>query len=283
MIKIAIPNKGRLSEPVKELLEKAGIRIVENGRKLSAPTSNKNIEVMFTRAADIPWYVSSGAANVGITGEDMIRESGVDVSRVFKLKLGSCRIGLAVPNDSKIKSRDDLYDGIRIATKLSKITEDFLNDVGIKGKIIRMEGAIELAPNLGMADAILDQVSTGRTLAENGLRLVDTIFESTTYLISNKEVEKKNEIEELKLAFESISTAEEKRYIMANVTSEEELEKVVKVMPCMESPTVLKLAKEGEYCVHSVIDEGILLETLRKLKEAGAEDILVMNMSRVLP
>lgn len=284
MIKIAIPNKGRISEGVMKLLEGIGINVPKNGRKLYVNTDNPEIQIMYARAADIPLYVESGAADVGVTGEDMVWESEAEVEKLLKLNFGTCRVSVAVPVDSKVKSPKDYKNGVRVATKLSNITRKHLSKMGIKCEIVPLAGATELAPQLGVADMVVDQVSTGNTLGENNLRVVEDIAESSQYLIANKKSAKKkhDEIDSLKVSMESVITAEVKRYIMANVSSEAELKKVVKVMPAMDSPTVLKLAKEGAYSVHSVVDKSTLIQTIRELKKAGAKDILVMNMSRVV-
>ncbi|MDO8553667.1 MAG: ATP phosphoribosyltransferase [Candidatus Micrarchaeota archaeon] len=284
MIKLAIPNKGRVNANIVKLLEKMGLDVPENGRKLYANTSNPNIQLVYARAADIPFYVESGVADLGITGEDMIRESGMTVEKLFKLNFGSCQIVVAAPKNSRVKSPSDYSDGIRVVTKLVNTARTYFAKRNIRANIIRLSGALELAPNIGIADVIIDQVSTGTTLAANNLQVVDTIAKSDICLVANKRSmkEKEEEIDELKLAVESVITAEQKRYVIANVKSEEELKRVVKVMPCMESPTVLKLAKEGEYAVQSVVDSKDLITAIRKLKQAGARDILVMNMSRVV-
>ncbi len=284
MIKIAIPNKGRVNADVTKLLDKIGLEIPQNGRKLYVNTNNPGIQIVYARAADIPFYVESGVADVGITGEDMVRESGAAVEKLLKLNFGSCNIVVAAPQNSRVKSSTNYSDGIRVATKLVNTARTYFAKKNIRANIIRLSGALELAPNIGIADVIIDQVSTGTTLAANNLQVVDTISKSEICLVANKRSlkEKEEEIDELKLAMESVITAEQKRYVMANVKSEEELKKVVKVMPCMESPTVLKLAKEGEYAVQSVVDSKDLITAIRKLKQAGARDILVMNMSRVV-
>lgn len=267
-MKIAIPNKGRLYEKTKQLLEKVGIKIPENGRKLFVRTNLEDIEILFARAKDIPWYVESGAAEAGITGEDMIVETGAEVKKLSKLNFGNCRIVVASING----------ENKRIATKLPNTAKKYFPN----SKIINMDGGCEAAPRLGIADAIVDQVSTGDTIKANNLKIEQVLFESFVYLISNKNNASDKKVQELKLGIDGVLTAQEKRYVMLNVTSKEALAKVVKVMPCMESPTVLELAKEGTYSVHSVIDVKDLMSAIRKLKEAGGKDILVMDMSRVV-
>ncbi|MBI5227560.1 ATP phosphoribosyltransferase [Candidatus Micrarchaeota archaeon] len=284
MITLAIPNKGRMNGEILRLLEKIGLDIPEDGRKLYATTSNPNIRVVYARAADIPLYVQSGAADIGITGEDMIDESGVEIKKLLKLNFGSCKVAVATPVDSKIKKVSDYFDGIRVATKLPNIAEKYFKSKSVNCKIIRISGATELAPYLGIADIIVDQVSTGTTLAANNLQRMDTISTSSIFLIANSNSlkEKESDIDELKISLEGVITAESKRYIMVNVSGDQTLERVVKVMPAMDSPTVLKLAEEGKYSVHSVVDAKELISAIRKIRQAGATDILVMNMSRVV-
>lgn len=284
MIRLAIPNKGRVSSEILRLLERMGLDIPQNGRKLYANTSNPNIQIVYARSADIPLYVQSGAADLGITGEDMINERKADVEKLLKLNFGGCDIVVAAPKDSEVKSVKDYKGGLKVSTKLVNIAKNYFAGKNIFCEIIPVAGATELAPYLGIADLIVDQVSTGTTLMENNLRIVDVIQKSSQYLIANKKsvVKKKDEIEALKISIESVITAEVKRYIMLNVNSEKALEQVVKVMPAMESPTVLKLAKPGTYSVHSVVNSNDLIPIIGKLKKAGAKDILVMNMSRVV-
>ncbi|MFH2106825.1 MAG: ATP phosphoribosyltransferase [Candidatus Micrarchaeota archaeon] len=267
-MKIAIPNKGRLYDKTVELLELTGIKVPKNERKLIASTNIEDIKIIFARALDIPWYVESKAADVGITGEDMIMESGADVEKLLKLNFGSCRIALASQNGKKD----------RIATKLPNIAKKYFPNA----TIINMNGGCEAAPKLGISDAIVDQVSSGDTLNANNLNIDRILFESSIYLIGNSQSKDDEKVEELKLGLEGVLTAEEKRYIMYNVTSDKDLKTAVKVTPAMESPTVLKLAKEGEYSVHSVVDVKELMPAIRKIKEAGGKDILVLNMSRVV-
>jgi ATP phosphoribosyltransferase len=284
MIRLAIPNKGRMNTEVLKLLEKIGLDIPENGRKLYTHTNNPNIHVVYARAADIPLYVQAGAADIGITGEDMIQESEAKVEKLLPLRFGRCQIVVATPQNSEIQNSEGYMSNLRVATKLPGIAKKYFKSMGVRCKIIRISGAIELAPYLKIADVIVDQVSTGTTLAMNNLRIVDTIFESKIYLIANKKVktEKKVEMDELKIAIESVITAETKRYVIANVKGKEILERVIKVLPTMESPTVLPLAKPGEYAIQSVVDSVQLIPTMRKLKQAGAKDILIMNMARVV-
>ncbi|MBI5223241.1 ATP phosphoribosyltransferase [Candidatus Micrarchaeota archaeon] len=293
MIRLAIPNKGRISTEVLRLLSKIGLEVPENGRKLYANTNNPNIQIVYARAADIPFFVSAGVADAGITGEDMILESSEEVSeenakksitKLLRLNFGKCKIVVAAPNNSKINSTQDYPAKVRVATKLTNITSRYFRSKKINAKIIRLSGATELAPALGIADLIVDQVSTGTTLAANNLKIVDEIFESEIYLFANSRSlkEKTEDLDSLKTSFESVITAESKRYIMVNADGEDTLARVTAVMPALDSPTILKLAKVGSYAVHSVVDANELIGTICKIKKAGGTGILVMNASRVV-
>jgi ATP phosphoribosyltransferase len=274
-----------MNSEIMKLLDKIGLEVPENGRKLYSHTNNPNIRVIYARAADIPLYVQSGAADVGISGEDMVAESDADVKIMFKLNFGRCKVAIAAPSNSPIKSLKDFKDGVRVATKLGNIAAKYFRERKIKCKIVKVAGATELAPYLGIADVIVDQINTGTTLAQNNLVIVGTIMQSDQCFMTNKgsivDPKKEEEIHNLALSIESVLTAEAKRYIMANVPNKETLDKVAKVTPAMDSPTVLSLANGG-YSIHSVVNSKELIPAISKMKKAGAKDILVMNMSRVV-
>ncbi|MBI5046285.1 ATP phosphoribosyltransferase [Candidatus Micrarchaeota archaeon] len=286
MLRLALPNKGRLCSGILQLLDKIGLKIPQNGRKLFVNTSNPDIQIVYARAADIPLYVQSGVADIGIVGEDMIREKGAVVENLLKLNFGGCKIAVAAPKNSKVTSPENYKNGLRVATKLVNIATEYFRSTGKLElvEIVPLSGAIELAPNLGIADVIVDQVETGSTLSANNLEIIDTIFVSELYLVANKQslVSKFDQIDEIKVSMESVITAEDKRYVMANVKSIEVLKKVISSASSLESPTVLNLAKDGEYAVHTVVESSELIPTIRKMKQAGATGILVMNMSRVV-
>ena len=199
MIKLAIPNKGRICNDIVRLLEKIGLEVPENGRKLYVNTNNPNIQIVYVRAADIPLYIQSGVADIGITGEDMIQESGAVVEKLLKLNFGSCKIAVAAPKD-KLKS-SEYTGGLKVATKLVNISKRYFADRNKFVEIVRLAGAVELAPALGIADIIVDQVSTGTTLAENNLEIIDVLFTSDLYLVANTKsmVDKEKEIDEIKI------------------------------------------------------------------------------------
>ncbi len=273
-MKIAIPNKGRLYEDAVKELAAIGIVFPSNGRKLYTSTSQPNIQIVLLRAQDIPWYVASGSVELGITGTDMIEESDVTVTKILDLDFGKCKIALAAQKGTKIANFD------KIATKLTNIAKKWIAKKKLNAQVIPLSGALEFAPFAGVAPAIIDQVSTGDTLRENNLEVIEVIFESNACLITKNKTSE--EMEEIKMALQSVMLARKKMYIMLNVTNEEKLSAVVRVLPCLESPTVIKLAKPGEYAVHSVVDSKDLSQTMRTISKAGAEGILVTKLERVV-
>lgn len=285
-MRIAIPNKGILYEPTLRMLEDAGFGMGSgsSGGSLSSKSKNGKLSVLFARAQDIPLYVETGAADVGLTGYDNVLERKSRVKTLCMLDYGGCRIAVAVPKLSAIKSVAQLA-GKRIATKMPNTAREYFAKQGVKVELLELAGATELAPNIGLADAIVDHVSTGATLEANNLREIGTILTSTSCLIANEEAAKKMpaQMNELQLAFEGISRAKSLYYLMLNVTSEAALRDVSATIPCMESPTVLPLAKKGEYAVHSVVRADELTALVPRLKNAGARDILVLSMKRVIP
>lgn len=276
-MKIAIPNKGRLAEPALRMLERAGVRAEQQERRLFSATSIGNVQVLFARAADIPRYVESGSADAGITGLDLVAETGCRVPVLLKLAFGRCRVVLAVPQDSAARKPGDLK-GARIATKLPNIAGDYIKRKKLHAKITVVDGATEITPYLGVADAIIDHVSTGATLEMNRLRAIDTLLESQACLVARRSTP---EVRELRTALEGVLLAEGKKYVMCDV-SKAALKRVLAVMPAMESPTVLNLANGG-YAVHSVVAEAELLRVVSELKRAGATAILVLPIERMLP
>ncbi len=273
MIRIAIPNKGRLFEETIKELAAIGITFPCNGRKLYISTNQPNVKIVLTRAQDIPWYVSTGAVELGITGWDMVIESGLQVNKVLELDFGKTIIALAAPTDTKLNEIE------KIAAKMTNIANNWVKENKLKIQVIPLSGALEIAPQAGIANAIIDQVSTGDTLKENSLEILQTLFESKACLITKAN---SDEIEEIKMALESVILARRKAYLMLNVKTQATLEKVVKVLPCLESPTVIKLAKDGEYAIHSVVDRITLSQTIRTISKAGAKDILVNKLERVI-
>ncbi|WP_138007717.1 ATP phosphoribosyltransferase [Halalkalirubrum salinum] len=280
-MRIAVPNKGRLHEPTIELLERAGLHI-ENGadRKLYAETVDPDVTVLFARAADIPEYVHDGAAEMGITGLDQVRESGRELAELLDLAFGRCRLVLAAPEDGDIASPDDLA-GKTVATEFPRITRTYFDDRGIKPSIVEVTGATELTPHVEMADAIVDITSTGTTLAVNRLAIIDEVLSSSVRLFARPDVVDDGKVQQVTTALSSVLAASGKRYLMMNVASED-LDAVRDVIPGMGGPTVMDIAGTDDVAVHVVVDEREVFEVITDLKSVGASDILVTEIERLV-
>ncbi|MDY0385849.1 MAG: ATP phosphoribosyltransferase [Methanolobus sp.] len=284
MIRIAIPNKGRLHDPTVSLLKEAGLPVIEGGtRKLFAKTTDPEITYLFARAADIPEYVQDGAADVGITGLDLIHETGSDVEILLDLKFGAANLVLAVPDDSPITSAKEL-EGMRVATEFPNITAKYFDNLGINIEVVKVSGACEMTPHVGIADAIVDISSSGTTLVTNHLKMIEKTFTSSVYLIANKKKQENNDkIGQIQTAVESVIRAKGKRYLMMNVPTDS-LETVKKILPGMAGPTVMKVESDSSVlAVHAVVDASTIFATVDELKKAGAKDILVVPIERMMP
>lgn len=284
MIRIAIPNKGRLHDPTVTLLKEAGLPVLEGGtRKLFAKTTDPEITYLFARAADIPEYVQDGAADVGITGLDLINETQSDVEILLDLKFGAANLVLAVPEDSSISSAMQL-EGMRVATEFPSITASYFKELGVNIEVIKVSGACEMTPHVGIADAIVDISSSGTTLVTNHLKMIEKVFTSSVYLIANKKTQASNEkIGLIQTAVESVLRAKGKRYLMMNVPADA-LQKVKEVLPGMAGPTVMKVeSSDSILAVHAVVDASNIFATVDNLRKAGARDILVVPIERMMP
>ncbi|WP_135609443.1 ATP phosphoribosyltransferase [Methanococcoides sp. AM1] len=284
MIRIAIPNKGRLHDPTVELFKEAGLPVLGgSNRKLFAKTTDPEITFLFARAADIPEYVQDGAADVGITGLDLISETESDVEILLDLKYGGADLVLAVPEDSEISSSKDL-EGMRVATEFPGITARYFENMGVNIDVIKVSGACEMTPHVGIADAIVDISSSGTTLTMNHLKMIEKVFTSSIYLIANhKTLEAEEKIQHIKTALESVLHAKQKRYLMMNVPSDK-LESVKEELPGLAGPTVMKVeSKKNIMAVHAVVDADMIFATINRLKSAGAFDILVVPIERMIP
>jgi len=285
VIRIALPNKGVLCQPALDMLAKAGFASLDKPTDtLCARCEDARVEYLFVRAQDVPKYVESGAAYAGITGLDMLSETSCKERQVLDLGFGECAIALAVPEASHAKSVKDLA-GKRIATKLPNTARAYLRKNGVKAELLELSGATEIAPGAKLADAVIDHVQTGRTLAANRLRKIGIIASSSAYLVASRKKEKEAEevLQELGLSLAGVKNARGLKYLLLNVPSEKALNAVLKVLPSMESPTVLKLAKQGEWNVHTVIKSSQLATVARKVKLAGGKDLLVMPLEKVIP
>ena len=287
MITVAMPNKGRLSEKTLALFERAGLRAEFTSERALTASLGPDFRAIFVRAADIPEFVADGAAEVGVTGGDLVAESGREVQTLMDLGFGRCRLAVAVPDGSAIKAAKDVPPGSRVATSFPRITETFFRAAGIPIEIARVSGAAEIAPHLGVADVIVDLVSTGSTLRVNGLREVETVLESTARLIVSQNAwasaERRATLEELIAALESVIRAERKRYLMANVPRDR-LDEVKRVLPGISGPTIIEVSNGGKWvAAHAVVDEDRVYQTIAGLKRLGAEGILVTRIERLMP
>ena len=284
-IKIAVPSKGRISEPSINILEKAGLGLIDkNNRKLISKTFYDNIEIMFARASDIPEFVNDVVADMGITGVDLINENEADVAELLDLRFGQTKLVLAAPEESDINSIDDITDEMKVATEFPVLTRKYLDKHGLNLKIVKLSGSTEAAPFIGLADLITDLTSTGTTLKMNHLEIIDTILESSIKLIANNESlkEKRELIEAVSTSIKGVLDAERKKLIMMNV-KDSDLDKVKLVMPSMGGLTISEvLSDEKTVAVQAVIDEKQVFELVNDLRNAGAKDILVVPIERII-
>ena len=283
-MRIAVPNKGRLHEPTIDLLERAGLHLDTGAdRKLYAETVDPEVTVLFARAADIPEYIADGAADVGITGLDQVRESGHDeIVELLDLQFGSCRLVLAAPEDGDIEAVADL-EGKTVATEFPHVTRAFFAETAVSPEVVEVTGATELTPHVEMADAIVDITSTGTTLAVNRLAVVDEVLSSSVRLFAHEDVGDDPKVREIHTALSSVLAADGKRYLMMNVPRES-LDEVREVIPGLGGPTIMDIANgQGEtVAVHVVVDERDVFETITQVKAAGASGILVTEIERLI-
>ncbi len=281
-IKIAVQKSGRLYDDSIQLLAKCGINIKAASGKLKAEASNFPLEVLFLRDDDIPQYVEDGVADIGIVGLNVIQEKNKAVNNILALGFSKCRLSIATPKDIMMKFPEDL-EGKRIATTYKYILQNYLNDNKISAEIHELSGSVEIAPSIGLADAICDLVSTGSTLLTNGLVERFTILKSEAYLVGHKNIsiEKQTLIDKLLFRINAVQTAENNKYILMNAPNKQ-LKAIIDVLPGMKSPTVLPLAMEGWSSVHSVINENDFWDIIERLKENGAEGILVVPIEKMI-
>ena len=284
MVRIALPNKGRIYEPVMSLFEGAGLHVIDHSeRSLFAKTVDENITLLFARSRDIPGYVENGAADLGITGEDFIRESGADVEVLLDLGMGKANLVLAVPDESGIEKPQQLA-GKKIATEFPEITRQYFKSHGVDVHVVEVCGATEITPHIGVSDAIVDLTSSGTTLSMNHLKIIDHVLCTSQKLIARKESIKKDrrKISEITTALQSVIEARGKRYLMMNVP-ESALEAVKKKLPGMAGPTVMKVEASSSICaVHAVVHEREIYKVINDLKEVGAKDILIVPIERIV-
>jgi ATP phosphoribosyltransferase len=283
--RIAVPNKGRLLEDTLDLLRSVGLRVPRSAdRTLVASCNGGKIQVLFARAQDIPEFVELGAADVGITGLDLVEETGRKVEKLLDLEYGRCKLVVAAPEGSGLRSIAKVPAGARVATAFPELTRRYFARKKKKVTVVPVSGATELTPAIGVADLITDLTQTGSTLKQNHLRVLDTILESWAVFIAGPSCagQKRQDAEDLAHAFDSVERAVGKRYLMANVPKGKVAE-VVRLIPGLKSPTVVDLAEAGLTAVHAVVDEEAINALVPRLKRAGATGILVLPIERMVP
>jgi ATP phosphoribosyltransferase len=286
-IRVALPNKGRLSEQALDLFEQAGLRPAFAADRALIAALGEDFEAIFVRTQDIPEYVADGAAELGVTGADCVAESGRDVTDLLDLGFGRCRMVVAAKDDSGVRSVEELPAGTRVATSFPRCAARHFESLGIPIVIAPVSGATEIAPHLGVADVIVDITSTGSTLRVHSLREVGTVLESTARLVANPaalaDAGLKVQVTELATALESVLRAQRKRYLMANVPKEK-LDAVREVIPGLSGPTIVEVLDGGSWvAAHAVVDADLVYQTIAKLKALGAEGILVTKIERLMP
>jgi ATP phosphoribosyltransferase len=283
MIKLGLPNKGRLSDKSLELLTQAGFRIQTKERKLSAFCENFTMEVIFARAGDIPGFVQEGIIDLGITGQDLVEEKGVEIEQILELDFGQAKLVLAVSKDF---CKEDLFSKrLKIATSYPKITRAFCEAKGIQADIIDMSGAVELAPKLGLADAIVDLTSSGETLKMNDLFSLMTLFETKACLFANKEKARteRKQFDQIIMAFQSVLMAKNQKFLIANLPKKSLID-LSAVVPGLSGPTVMSILGRDDLCaIQVVVNDREMTEVIDQLKMLGASGILVTNIEQMVP
>ena len=289
MLRIALPNKGRLAEETRELFADAGLEVRARGDRALTASLGGEFEAIFVRAQDIAEFVADGAADAGVTGWDLVSEAERPVDVLLDLEFGRCRLVVAARDDSGVGSMDEVAAGARVATVFPRVTRRFFERAGRRVEVVPVSGAAEIAPHLGIADIVVDLTSTGSTLKVNGLREVTTVLESSARLIAAQGAmqaagsDKGRALGELVDALSSVLRARGKRYLMANVPRDA-LDRVKQVIPGLNGPTVIDIMNGGTYvAVHAVVPAKTIYRTISALKALGGEGILVTRIERLMP
>ena len=279
---LAVPAKGRMAEPSLRLCADAGLSFETTERSLVVPCANAPVDLLLVRPSDIPEYVQDGVVHLGITGANLVVEAQADVVTLAELRFARCTLQAAVPDDAPQTAIEHL-GGLRVATAYPVSTRLLLEERGIEAELVPVSGSVEATPRLGLADAIVDLVSTGSTASANGLRLIGTLLSSQAVLIGGRDavVEKRDLVERLELMLSGVVAARGRRYVMLNTTVEA-LPAIRAVLPGMGAPTVLPLADEGEIAVHAAVDADDVWSLLPALREAGGSSILVLPIERLV-
>lgn len=282
MIRLAIQKSGRLSEDSLNLIRECGISFISSSLKLKTEATNFPLEILFLRDDDIPGYVADGVADIGIVGENVLVEEGKKDLAIHKLGFSKCRLSIAVPKAAEYRNIQDLQDK-NLATSYPNLLQDYLQEQGVQAHIHTISGSVEIAPSIGLADAICDIVSSGSTLISNGLREVETVFKSEAVLISNQALtdEKKKVLSQFLFRIHAVQKAQRAKYILLNAPNEA-IPTIKSLLPGMKAPSILPLAEEGWSSVHSVVNEDDFWEIIEKLREAGAQGILVVPIEKMI-
>lgn len=282
MLRIAVQSKGRLFEDTMNLLGEADIKISASKRTLLVQSSNFPLEVLYLRDDDIPQSVASGVADLGVVGENEFAERNEEADIISRLGFSKCHLSLAIPKDIEYKGVE-WFNGKKIATSYPGILRRFMDSHNIKADIHVITGSVEISPGIGLADAIFDIVSSGSTLVSNNLREVEVVMQSEALLIGNKQLsdEKKAIIQEMLFRFEAVRNAEDKKYVRMNAPKAR-LQEIINVLPGLKSPTIIPLADEEWCSVHTVLDQKRFWEIIGKLKEMGAQGILVTPIEKMI-
>lgn len=282
MLRIAVQSKGRLFEDTMALLAEADIKLPTSKRTLLTQSSNFPVEVLFLRDDDIPQCVASGVADLGIVGENEFAERNEDAEVVYRLGFSKCRLSLAIHKEIDYPGLE-WFNGRKIATSYPGILKRFLKEKGIQADIHVITGSVEIAPGIGLADAIFDIVSSGSTLISNNLKEVEVIMKSEALLIGNKDMtaEKKEVLQELLFRLNAVKAAEDKKYVLMNVPTDK-IKDIIEVLPGIKSPTIMPLATEGWSSIHTVLDQKCFWEIIGKLKAIGAQGILVLPIEKMI-
>ncbi|WP_264558730.1 ATP phosphoribosyltransferase [Flavobacterium sp. N2270] len=282
ILKIAIQKSGRLYEESLQLLKDSGISVYNGNDQLKVTASNFPLEVYFLRNSDIPQYLIDGVVDIAIMGDNLLVEKGQGIQVAEKLGFSKCKVSVAVPKAFDYKSLNDL-NGLRVATSYPKTVIDFFTSKGMTVDIHQISGSVEIAPNIGLSDAIVDIVSSGSTLFKNGLKEVEVILKSEAVLAVSPQIssESKALLSKLQFRIQSVLRSKKSKYILMNVPNDK-IDEISNILPVLKSPTVMPLAEEGWSSVHSVIDEDTFWDVIDQLKEAGAEGILVCPIEKMV-
>jgi ATP phosphoribosyltransferase len=282
VLRIAVQKSGRLSEDSLKLIKECGIRFDNGAGKLKSAASNFPAEILFLRDDDIPGYVEDSVAHIGIVGENVSVETNREVDTVHRLGFSKCRLSIGIPRGVAYESVKDL-DGKSIATSYPRLLGTYLAENGVSAQIHEISGSVEIAPSIGLADAICDIVSSGSTLLSNGLQEMEVIFRSEAVMIANKNLNPAHQdlLNQLLFRIKAVQAAKNNKYILLNCPKDS-VDEVTKYLPGMKAPTVMPLATEGWCSIHSVINENDFWENIEKIRQAGAEGILVIPIEKMI-